>query len=383
MTTETKPNKARQWLTVVLICAATVGVLGFVKFSQISSAIAFAESFPEPSETVTAAAAEETVFVPRARVVGEVVPLRSVLISNELAGSIVQVGFEPGASVAAGQLLLQLDISEEQALLAAARARVALAERTLARNESLVNRSAASQQAQDTALADRDVALAETARIQAVIDKKTLRAPFDARAGLERWEVSGYLPAATPVTTLVGRGPEVWVDFSLPQQDAELADGDPVRIQAEGNRMLQARVIARSPGVDPASRSVTYRAAVEDQRLASLPGAIVSVWVAVGPPQPALAVPAVALRQDTFGRHVFTLAEAEPAADARYRAVRRPVRLLHREAETAYLALDLKPGEQVVADGAFKLRDGILVNLDDRRRIAADAPASGPEAGRQ
>lgn len=362
----------------MIVCwVALVGVLGFIKFSQISAAIAFGASFPEPSETVVAVKAIATEYVPRTRVVAEVVPVRSVTLSNELAGAVVAVGYAPGDRVAEGQVMIRLDTSEEVALLAAANAREALAQSTLARNEDLLGDSAISRQDADNALAQRDTARAEAQRVQAIIEKKTIRAPFAGQAGLERWEVGGYLTAGSAITTLMGEGSEVWIDFALPQQFARVAVGASVNVDSDTAGRLSATVIARAPGVAQASRAVRFRAALDSAALAAVPGAIVAVSVATGAAERAIRVPAVALREDTFGQHVFTLVQAESGADAPLRAVRRAVQVLRIDAEDAYLSPDtnaglndglkagVNPGEQVVALGAFKLRDGILVNLSD------------------
>lgn len=367
-------TKTKSWLLVILCCIATLGVFGGIKFSQISAAIAFGASFPEPYESVLVVNAEPAEYTETTRVVAEVVPVRSVAISNELPGAIVEVGFAPGATVTAGQVMLKLDISEERAQLDAANAREALAERTLTRNESLLTSSAISRQAADDALAARDTARADARRIRAVIEKKTIRAPFAARAGLERWEVGGYLSAASAITTLVGTGDEVWIDFALPQQFATVDPGATVIIDADETGPVEATVIARAPGVDAAARAVRYRASIVDARLAALPGAIVSASVAIGAPQSAMKIPAVAVREDTFGEHVFTLAPAESGASAPYRAVRRAVEVLRVDAETAYIAAGLEAGEQVAAQGAFKLRDGLLVSIGTGAAAEQDTP---------
>ncbi len=364
-------TKTKRWLLVTAVWLIVVGLLGAIKFSQISAAIAFGASFPEPSETVITATATAAEYIQRTSVVGEVVPMRSVTLRNELAGAIVEVGFAPGQRVAAGQLLIRQDVSEELAMLAAANSTEALAQRTLDRNESLISGSAISRQAVDDALAQRDAARAQAQQIKAIIEKKTLRAPFAGATGLEPWEAGGYLSAGSTVTTLVGGGDDIWVDFSLPQQHASVALGSSVSISSDTIGLTQATIIARAPIVNAASRAVQFRALLKNHQQIALPGAIVGVSVATGEPQPALAVPAVALRHDTFGPHVFTLVPAEDGADAPLRATRRAVRVLSIEAETAYLALrtdgGLAAGETLAAQGAFKLRDGILVNLSSQQ----------------
>ncbi|MFK7954687.1 MAG: efflux RND transporter periplasmic adaptor subunit [Lysobacterales bacterium] len=353
----------RRWLLVFFCWVALVAGLGFVKFGQISAAIAFGESFPEPSETVVTAVAEAAQYAPTAKVVGQVVPVRTVTLRNPLAGAIVEVGFTAGAQVAKGQLLIQQDISEERAQLAGANAQESLAQRTLARNEDLIDGNAISRQAMDNALAQRDAARAEAQRIRAIIVKKQLRAPFTGRVGLERWEAGGYLAAGTEITTLFGLSDDVWVDFSLPQRHGNIALNTEVTIIDDSVGELPAVVIARAPGVDVGSRSLALRASVNSPQLANLPGAIVTVAVVVGEPRQALVIPARAVREDTFGVHVFTLKDAEAGADAAYRASRRAVKLFGVVANQAFVAEGLSQGETIAATGAFKLRDELLVNV--------------------
>ena len=356
--------KWRSWIVVTLVAIVFIALLGTVKYRQISSAIAFAASFPEPSETVLAAVAEATVWKRTEQTTGEVVATQTVEVKTEYPGAIARVGFAPGSRVEAGQVLLELDAREERARLDALRARAELATLTLKRNESLANSSAVSRQTTDTARAERDAALAESRGVQVVIDKKTLRAPFAAHAGLHEWQVGQFLAAGTTVTWLVGDSDEVWIDFALPQEVALGVLDDLVEVStAQPRWQADATVVAREPYVEQRSRNVRFRALLKNPDSPLTPGAIVDVAIGVGTSTSVLAVPATALRNDTFGSHVFVLNAAEPDADAPFRAQRREVELLEIRNARAYLRSGLEAGEQVATDGAFKLRDGVLVNV--------------------
>lgn len=369
-------KKIGSWLVVAAICVLVTGALGAFKYGQIRAAIAFAESFPEPSETVQVENAEEILWTPTVSVVGEVVPTRSVELRNELAGMITEVGFEPGARVSKGQVLLRLDIREEQAQLAAAEAQAELAALVLKRNESLTATSAVSKQAADTARAERDAAVATANRLRTIIDKKTLTAPFDAIASLHELQPGQFLDAGSRITWLVGISGETWIDFSLPQEQAALGVGDSVTLGREAGDTAPrtARIIARNPFVDQASRNVRFRALADNADGGLEPGAIVTVHVPVGDAKRVLRVPATAIRRDAFGTSVFVLVPAEAGADAPDRASRRPVSVERIDGRYAYIRSGLEAGERVAADGAFKLRDGLLV----RSRVAAASTDTSP-----
>jgi len=354
----------RSWVLVIGTCLAVAVGLGYYKYAQIRAAMAFAAAFPEPVMTVRAALATEALWQPAVSVSGEVVATRSVELSNELPGRIVAVGFEAGARVAAGDVLVALDTSEENAQLAAARAEVEIARLDLTRNQKLIASGAAAQEARDRAQARYDGAVAAVDRLLAVIQKKTLRAPFDAITGLHELEAGQYLDKAAAITRLIGIADSVWVDFTLPQQQAAIAIGEVVRISAPGfAEALNATIIARDAFVNERSRNVGFRALVTDPERRLLPGALVNVSVPVAEQQTATTVPITAVRQNAFGASVFVLVPAEEPAAAPYRAERRPVTLGAQQGESIIIASGLVAGEQVAADGAFKLREGVLVNV--------------------
>ena len=72
-------------------------------------------------------------------------------------------------------------------------------------------------------------------------------------------------------------------------------------------------------------------------------------------------VPVTAVRRNSFGASVFVLNPSEEGARAPYRAEMRSVQLGSQRAGMLIIAEGLRPGERVAADGAFKLRDGVLV----------------------
>lgn len=364
----------RSWLLVIGICLAVLGGLGYYKYAQIRAGMAFAASFPEPVMTVRAALATEALWQPEFSVSAEVVATRSVELSNELPGRIVAVGFEAGSRVSAGDVLVQLDTSEENAQLAAARAEAEIARLELTRNQKLISSGAAAEEARDRAKARFDGAMAAVDRLLAVIRKKTLRAPFDAITGLHQLEVGQYLDKAAVITRLIGIADSVWIDFTLPQQYAAIAVGETVRVRAPGMvDPLEARIIARDAFVNERSRNVGFRALATDPEQRLLPGALVNVSVPVAELRAATLVPVTAVRKNAFGASVFVLVPAEESASAPYRAERRSVTLGAQRGEAIVIASGLAVGESVAADGAFKLREGVLVNVADGSLL--DTPA--------
>lgn len=354
-----------KWVATLGLCMILGAGLALFKINEINQAVAFAESFPEPVETVYAARAEPVLWTRSVSVVAEVVAVQSVDFSNELAGRIVEVGFSPGAPVEAGQVLVRLDTSEERAQLAGARAEAELARLALERNDKLILTGAASTEARDMARAQFNAATAVVTQLEAIIRKKTLRAPFASLAGLHELEPGQYLDAGTRITRLVGVNDQIWIDFRLPQRQAKAEVGDVVSVAAgmPTGSSFDAVIIARDAFVERNSRSVRYRAAADNPAGSLYPGSMLTINVEIGAPEQALQLPDTAIRRDAFGASVFVL-EAQPSdSGGNLRARRREVNLARVQGKHVIIFGGLTEGELVAAGGSFKLRDGVLVKV--------------------
>lgn len=353
-----------RWIGSGLLLASVVAVgvaLAVWKYGSIREANAAANQ-PELAETVTTVAAKKHEHRPTTTSIGTVTAMRWITLRNELPGTIRRVALAPGQIVEAGTVLVALDVSVEEAELAAQRAQAALAETVLGRTRRMSERSAVSAMELDRARADRDVALAQVSRIQAIIARKTIRAPFRARAGIADVHPGQYLEEGTVLTTLQGVDAAVHVDFAVAQQVAAgLRPGDRIDVLTAGAAApVAAQIAAVDARVDPVTRNATVRARIDDAEGAAAPGASVRVRVPTGPARAAVAIPASALRKGPDGDHVFVIA-ADPKGQPRARL--RPVRVGAMLGDEVVIDDGLAAGERVAASGSFKLRDAALVAL--------------------
>jgi len=348
------------WIGATLLLTALLGSGGALaawKSNERERSNAAAANVPEPSEVVTAAVATPRTHRASATAVGTVLALQSVTLRNEIAGTVHEAHLTPGAIVAPGAVLVALDVSVEAASLKAEQARTSLAETTLKRYEGLLQHQAVSAEEVDRARAERDVSLAEIARIRAIIARKTIRAPFRARIGISDVHPGQYLPEGTVLTTLQGVDAAENVDFSVAQNVAAgLKVGDSIVVQV-GDAPTSARIVAIDAKVDPVTRNALVRARLTGKLLPG-PGASVAVKVSTGAVTQAVIVPVSALRKGPAGDHVFVLA---PDSTGKVRAQLRTVRAGEVLGDSVLIVEGLTAGEQVAVSGAFKLRDGVLV----------------------
>jgi len=353
----------RSWIGSALLLAAVLGTgvaLAAWKRASIEEANASSANQPEPMESVTVAAARPVEHRRTTTSIGTVLALRSITLRNELPGTVRQVSLVPGQIVDAGTVLVALDVSVEEAELEAEEAQAALTETLLSRTERASRNRAASASEVDRASAERDVALAQIARTNAIIARKTIRAPFRARVGIADVHPGQYLDAGTQLTTLQGVDDAVHVDFTVAQQVAAgLHVGDSVEVFATDEATpIQARIVALDSRIDPATRNAMVRAKLPVDARTPAPGSSVRVRVPIGPPESAVAVPVNALRKGPGGDHVFVVA---PQKDGTSRVHARPVESGPVLGDEVVIHGGLSAGEQVAASGSFKLRESALV----------------------
>ena len=342
-------------LAVVLTIGAALAVW---KTASARATAAAAAHQPEPIEAITAAVARTEQHRATTTSIGTVLALRSITLRTELSGTVHEVALVPGRIVDSGTVLVALDISVENADLQAQEAQATLAVTSLARLERLRQHGAVSEEEVDHARAERDVARAQIARTQAIIAKKTIRAPFRARVGIADVHPGQYLNEGTQLTTLQGIDGAAHVDFSVAQQVAAgLRSGEPVQVVTTADSTpITARIVAVDARVDPVTRTTTVRATILGA--APAPGSSVRVFVPTGPTVAAIVIPVSALRRGPSGDHVFVLA---PDESGKIRAHERPVHAGPMLGDEIVILDGLTTGEQVAASGSFKLREAVQV----------------------
>ncbi|CAG0955694.1 Multidrug export protein AcrE [Phycisphaerales bacterium] len=396
-----KPLKSIVTAAVILVgLLATAGGLAFWK---VRSNHGEPNQAFEPAETTEVVAARVVPWRPEARLVGTVISVRSVTVSSEVSGVVKEVHFESGAIVEAGQLLLTLDASTEQADLAASEANVRVMEaaaRVVETNIQLwesntrrltqaVEASAASATELDTAKAtlasaraqlDRanaewEQAKARVEQVKALIEKKSIKAPFRAKAGLRNVHLGQYLAEGTVIVGLQGLDDNIYLDFALPQEQGHrVKPGDSVMATSAvlGEEPVRIEVVAIDAAVDTSTRNVRIRAVVSNKEGRLRPGMFVDISVPVGEMQDYIMIPGTAVRRASYGDHVFVIA---PGDGGMLRAKQRFIKLGPSVGTGVIVLQGLAAGDEVAASGSFKLREGAAVNK------AGSAPAHGAAHG--
>jgi membrane fusion protein (multidrug efflux system) len=203
-----------------------------------------------------------------------------------------------------------------------------------------------------------------------------VRAPFSGRLGIREVDLGEYLDPGTRVTVLEALG-GVFVDFSLPQAElGRIKVGLPVRMALGGDAgaIIQGVVSAVDPAVDGATRSLKLRASVPNRDDRLRPGMFVSVSVILPSTRRVVTLPLTAIVYASYGDSVFVIEPKKPGSPGSDRspggkpikvARQQFVRLGESRGDFVVIAQGVEAGQEVVSAGAFKLRNGSLIVIDN------------------
>ena len=360
-------------LTVTMVIVAG---LGFVKFQQIQTAIAEGAAFQPPPEAVTTVVAQEEVWPVTLSAIGTMAAVQGVTVSADLPGTVERIQFDSGRAVRAGDVLAVLDTRQEQAQLAAIEARRELARVTFERVQQLLNEKVISKAEFDRATAELQQTDAQLGEIRAVIQRKTITAPFSGVLGIRQVNLGQYLAGGDALVTLQTLNP-IYVNFGVPQQSAgQIPVGRVVKITSEdaGGLASSGRVTALDSRVDEATRNIQVQATLPNPDGKLRPGMFVQAEVTVGPSQSVIVLPASSINYAPYGDSVFIVADLKGEDGKAYRGVRQQlVKVGPARGDQVSVLTGVKPGEEVVTSGLFKLRNGAAVQINNAVRPANDA----------
>jgi len=365
------------FVVLLALFLAIVFGFGFVKFTQIQGFITLAKSgaFEPPPTAVTTDVAKESEWQPTLQSVGSVTAVNGVTISTDLAGIVRQIAFESGNKVRSGDLLVRLDTTQEEAQLHQAEAQRDFAAITLKRDKDLVEKHAIAQSDYDNAEAAFRQVQASVDQFNALIARKTLRAPFDGVTGIRQVNLGQYLKEGDMVVTLQAFDP-IYVNFSLPQQDlGKLAVGQPValRVDTFEGQSFQGKITAINSLVDQATRNILVQATFANSDFRLRPGMFAKVSVIMNEKENVVAIPATAIHYAPYGDSIFIVSEMKDPQGKEYKGVREQfIKTGQSRGDMITVVSGLKPGDEVVTSGVFRLKSGAHVNVNNQIKPGTD-----------
>lgn len=371
-------------IAIILLGIVGGGLVWFNLFRDGMIAQIFA-NMPQRPATVSTVEAKPVTWTPSIEAIGTVNAAQGVDLTVETAGVVKEIAFAPNTQVEAGQLLLRLDDVVQAADVEAARTQAELERGNLARAQDLTRRGVATNVSLDQTLAAAQAAEAQLARAVAVLEQRRLAAPFAGEVGLPRVDVGQYVAPGTIVATLQDLS-TMRVDFSLPEQDLpNLKMGQKIEVRIEGlDRAFAGELTGIDPRVDPSTRLVALRGAIENADGMLTPGQFVRIRVELPAEDGVIALPQTALSTSLYGDYVYVVrpadaegAAAEPAEGGEEAAPALVVRQVfvkpgRRSGGVVEIVEGVAPGDLVVTAGQNRLSNGQPAIVDNSVNPAAD-----------
>ncbi|MEM5440210.1 efflux RND transporter periplasmic adaptor subunit [Paraburkholderia diazotrophica] len=379
----TKRQMTRRMIIMLICVGVLLGALVGFNLFRAHMLKKFMASNAVPPATVTAAVASYQTWQPQLAAVGSLRAVRGVDVTTEVAGLVREIAFGSGQEVKAGQVLVRLNDDSDRAQLASLQAAAELAQTVYKRDKAQFDIQAIAKAQLDADAADLKSKKAQVDQQAALVDKKTIRAPFAGRVGITTVNPGQYINPGDAIVTLQAIDP-IYADFYLPQQQlGQLQVGQAIVVDtnAFSNRTFDGKIRSINPRVDSTTRNVQIEATVDNRERKLLPGMYANVKIDAGTVQRYLTLPQTAITYNPYGATVFVVKPgAQKNAQGKIMPVAQQVFVTPGPTRGDQVAIlkGISEGAQVVTSGQLKLKNGTPLVIDNRVQ-PADNPNPTPQ----
>jgi membrane fusion protein (multidrug efflux system) len=303
---------------------------------------------------------EQRPIVDVVEVLGTVQANESVNLTSTVSEMVTAVKFDDTQIVQEGDILVELDTSEERAELAEEQFIFDEAQKQVNRLSQLVKRGAVSASVLDTQRRDMLSAQARIQAIQARLDQRIIKAPYDGVLGLRNVSVGALVQSGQTITTIDDVS-VMKLDFSVPEVFlASLKPGLEVKAvtQAYPDRTFTGEIKSVSSRIDPVTRSIEARALLPNNNGYLKPGLLMQVRLQKNPRQ-ALIAPEEAVIPEGENNFIFVITNKGGTETAE----RRQVEIGERQFGQVEILQGVEEGDRVVTHGTNRVRSGGAVTI--------------------
>ena len=394
-----KPRRSRGWLVwlVALLVLASLAWLGWRYLGQRSGVHRQSGGGADAPAPVGVAAIGTGDMQVVLTGLGTVTPLATVTVQSQISGVLMSVGYQEGQIVQKGDFLAQIDprpylvtLAQAQGALAHDSALLAQAKSDLTRyvalnrQDSIARQQVTDQQflvQQDQGLVAEDQASIDSAKLNLAYCHVT--APMAGRVGLRLVDPGNYVQAAgaTALVVITQLQP-ISVVFVLPEDDIpdvtrEMAARPSLPVAAydrtNATALAQGALMAVDNTVDTTTGTVKLRARFANTDGALFPNQFVNARLLLKTVAKVTQAPAASVQHGAPGSFVY-LVKPDHTVGVQ------PVQTGITDGDLVQIVAGAKPGDQVVVDGADRLRDGATIRLPAPASGDAPGPAAAPAA---
>jgi len=393
------------WVRIVIyvvVVGALAGIVWRVYKNQQASKKASADQAaalvgrPIPVQVAAAEQRPMPIFV---TALGTVTPYMSVTVKARVNGELMPVKFTEGQQVRQGETILQIDpkpyraaldqakgtLAHDEALLKNAQAEYArykaLFEAGVTSKETLDADEASQGQYQGAIAADK--AAIETAQLQ--LDWSSIQSPIDGKIGLRLVDPGNIITANTTNLVIINQFQPIAVYFTLPENELpqvlhKLASDKRIQVDAydRGDQVKLATgyLLTGDNQIDTTTGTEKLKAVFENTDQVLFPNQFVNIHLVLEDRAGALVVPSAAVQSGVQGSFVWVVDAAGTLGAGTARI--QPVKVALAEGPITILDSGPTPGQNVVVDGADRLRAGQPVTASAGRQSSTTSGRSQP-----
>jgi len=376
------------WILCALVVVGIVSAMRYYRAASAKKAAAAAHAAPPAIPVAEGKVAQKDVPI-YVDGLGTVQAFNTVTVHVRVDGQLQKVAFVEGQDVHAGDLLAQIDpdpfrtqLEQTEAKKAQDEAQLANAQLDLKRDAELIAQKIATQQAYDTqkalvgqleATVKADQAAIDSAKVQ--LDYTTINSPLDGRTGI-RLVDQGNIVHATDANGLVviTQLRPISVVFTLPEQsltDIQKAmSSNEVSVLAvdrdNTTQLGEGKLAVIDNQIDTTTGTIRLKATFANDDLRLWPGQFVNARLLLATRKDGLVVPASAVQRGPDGSYIFVIKDDQSVEV-------RPVKVAQIEKGEALIDEGLKPDENIVVDGQYRLQIGSHVKPAQSAKPAAPA----------
>ena len=371
----------KKWIVFAILFATLFfgSVIGFNMF-KAKKIEEFLANRPIPEFSVTSVTVDTVNWEPHLRAIGFIEPKQGVTLSNEVAGTIVKINFESGQQVKEDDLLIEFDNDVEKANLKTAKAKLPAIKRNYKRMRTLLKKGSVSQGTADQAEADYLSLKGQIEGLQATINRRTIKAPFDGVVGLRNVYLGEYLSTGTHVTRLENMN-EMSIRFTIAQNDLNkihIGQNMELNIDARPDTSFSAIISAIEPAVNYQSGVIQVQATIPNEAHILRSGMFAKANILLPVLTEQIIVPEIAISYTLYGETVYVLTEQTDDNGKTFLQADQKIVQLGRSRDGDIHVLEgLKKGDRIVTSGQVRLSNGAHVKIikSDVLNKPAEIPA--------
>ncbi len=383
---------------IVAIVLAIVALVAFERWERLAPGTVDANKAPDkaapPPQTIRAAPAERGDMPINIDALGTVTPLATVTVKTQIAGRLMNLGFQEGQRVKAGDFIAQIDSRPYEAALAQAQAQLAKdtatyqqAQADLARYQTLSRQDSIARQqvddqvflvAQTRATIGVDQAQIDTAKLNLTYTR--IVSPIAGRVGLRLVDAGNYVqPGDAAGLVVITELDPISIVFNTPEDNLpriapRVAAGAQLPVTALDRANVQSLGVGvlttYDNQVDTTTGTFKLRATFTNSGGALFPSQFVNVRMLVDTVKNAVLAPNAAVQIGQSGPFVYVVKDAKTVEV-------RPIKTGATDSQRTVVSEGLEAGESLVVDGVDRLRDGAAVRIAGAK---ADASGEGEAA---